>query len=90
MQELLNKIDQIKGLIDYSVEPGYWQDETGNEVQVNLIILTHSFDAFNDFIYQGLLDIFPENTDEYEDEEGYYTSTFIDYGLNTSDNSTRS
>lgn len=79
MQELLNKIDQIKGLIDYSVEPGYWQDKTGNEVQVNLIILTHSFDAFNDFIYQGLLDIFPENTDEYEDEEGYYTSTFIDY-----------
>ena len=79
MQELLDKIDQIKGLIDYSIEPGYWQDEKGNEVQVNLIILTHSFDAFNDFIYQGLLDIFPENTDEYEDEEGYYTSTFIDY-----------
>lgn len=79
MQELLNKIDQIKGLIDYSVEPGYWQDDTGNEIPVKLIILTHSFDAFNDFIYQGLLDIFPENTDEYEDEEGYYTSTFIDY-----------
>lgn len=90
MQELLNKINQIKGLIDYSVEPGYWQDETGDEVHVNLIILTHSFDAFDDFIYQGLLDIFPENTDEYEDEEGYYTSTFVDYGLNTSDNSTRS
>lgn len=79
MQELLDKIDQIKGLIDYSIEPGYWQDVTGDEVPVKLIILTHSFDAFNDFIYQGLLDIFPENTDEYEDEEGYYTSTFIDY-----------
>ena len=79
MQDLLNKISTIKGIIHYAIEPGYWQDETGNEVQVNLIILTHSFDAFNDFIYQGLLDIFPENTDEYEDEEGYYTSTFIDY-----------
>jgi len=79
MQELLNKIDQINGLIDYSIEPGYWQDITGNEVQVKLIILTHSFDAFNDSIYQSLLDIFPENTDEYEDDEDYYTSTFIDY-----------
>lgn len=79
MQELLDKIDQIKGLIDYSIEPGYWQDINGDEVQVNLIILTHSFNAFNDYIYQSLLDTFPENTDEYEDEEGYYTSTFIDY-----------
>lgn len=79
MQELLDKIDQIKGLIDYSIEPGYWQDITGNEIPVNLIILTHSFDAFNDSIYQSLLDTFTENTDEYEDEEGYYTSTFIDY-----------
>jgi len=79
MQDLLKKISTIKGIISYSIEPGFWQDETGEEVPVKLIILTHSFDAFDDFIYQGLLDIYPENTDEYEDDEDYYTSTFIDY-----------
>lgn len=79
MQELIENIKLIKGLLEFSIEPGYWQDTTGNEVQVNLIIILHTFDAFNDPIYESLLDIYPENTDEYEDEENYYTSTFIDY-----------
>lgn len=80
MQELINKINQINGIIEHSIEPGYWQDITGNEVPVNLIILTHSFDAFNDHFYEELCELYPENNDEYEDDEDYYTSTFIDYG----------
>jgi len=79
MQELIENIKSIKGLIEFSIEPGYWQDEDENEVQVNLIILTHSFDSFGDNTYLELMSLFPENTDEYEDEEGYYISTFIDY-----------
>lgn len=79
MQELLDKIDQIKGLMDHSMEPSYWQDITGKEVPVKLIMLVHSFDAFNDPIYEELLDRFPENTDEYEEEDECYISTFICY-----------
>jgi hypothetical protein len=79
MQELIENIKLIEGLIEYSIEPGYWQDEEGNEVEVKLIIILHTFDAFNDPIYEELCELYPENTDEYEDEEEYYTSTFIDY-----------
>lgn len=79
MQELIENIKSMEGLLEFSIEPGYWQDEDGDEVAVNLIIILHTFDAFNDPIYQSLLDMYPENTDEYEDEEEYYTSTFIDY-----------
>jgi hypothetical protein len=79
MQELIENIQSIKGLIEFNIEPGYWQDEDGDEVQVNLIILHHLFDSFKDENYLELMSLFPENTDEYEDEEGYYVSTFIDY-----------
>jgi hypothetical protein len=79
MQELIENIQSINGLIDFSIEPGYWQDMENNEVKVNLIIITHTFDAFKDPIYESLLEIYPESYDEYEDEEEYYISTFIDY-----------
>lgn len=79
MRELIENIHSMEGLLEVNIEPGYWQDITGEEVPVNLIIILHTFDAFNDPIYDRLLEIYPENTDEYEDEEGYYTSTFIDY-----------
>jgi hypothetical protein len=79
MQDLLSKISKITGIIDYSIEPGYWNDEDGELVPVNLIILTHSYDAFNDPFYDELMELYPENNDEYEDDEEYYTSTFIDY-----------
>lgn len=79
MQELINKINQINGIIEYSIEPGFWQDENGDEVSVNLIILFHSYDTFNDPFYEELCELYPENNDEYEDDEDYYTSTFIDY-----------
>lgn len=81
MQELIENIKSMEGLLEFSIEPGYWQDEDGEEVQVNLIIILHTFDAFQDPIYESLLEIHPENTDEYEDEEEYYTSTFIDYSV---------
>jgi hypothetical protein len=79
MQELINKINQINGIIEHSIEPGFWQDENRDEVPVNLIILTHSYDAFNDPLYEELCELYPENNDEYEDDEDCYTSTFIDY-----------
>jgi hypothetical protein len=79
MLELIKKIKSINGIIDYSIEPGYWQDEDGNEVEVNLIILTHSFDSFKDSFYDELMYLYPENNEEYEDEEDCYISTFIDY-----------
>lgn len=79
MQELIENIQSIEGLLEFNIEPGYWQDEDGDEVQVNLIILHHLFSSFEDETYLELMNLFPENTDEYEDEEGYYVSTFIDY-----------
>lgn len=79
MLDLLNKISKINGIIDYSIEPGFWQDKTGNEVPVNLIILNHSYDAFKDPMYDELMELYPESTDEYEDDELNYISIFIDY-----------
>ncbi len=79
MQELIENIESMEGLLEYSIEPGYWQDEDGEEVPVKLIIILHTFDAFQDPMYGVLEALYPENTDEYEDEEEYYTSTFIDY-----------
>lgn len=79
MQELIENIKSMEGLLEFNIEPGYWQDEDGNEVPVKLIIILHTFDAFNDPIYDELCELYPVNNDEYEDDEEYYTSTFIDY-----------
>jgi hypothetical protein len=79
MQELIEKIQSMEGLLEFNIESGYWQDEDGEEVQVNLIIILHTFDAFNDPIYDELMDLYPENTDEFDRDEEVYTSTFIDY-----------
>lgn len=79
MKELIEIIESMEGLLEFNIEPGFWQDYNGDEVPVNLIILLHTFDAFNDPIYHSLMDLYPENNEEYEDEESYYTSTFIDY-----------
>lgn len=75
--ELSEIVSTIEGLLQFNIEPGYWQDEDGEEVGVHLLIIHHEFESFNDELYSDLVELFPENTDEYDDEELCYVSTFI-------------
>lgn len=74
---LAEKVSTINGLKDFNMEPGYWQDSSGDEVPVHLLIINHTLDSFKDVIYGELLDEYPDNNDEYDEEEDYYVSTFI-------------
>lgn len=75
--ELAEIVSTIEGLKEFNMEPGYWQDAGGDEVKVHLLIIHHAFKSFSDDLYLKLMELFPENTDEYDDEEGCYVSTFI-------------
>lgn len=77
LNELAEIVSTIEGLKQFNMEPGYWQDEDGNETRVHLLIIHHEFESFNDELYLDLMSLFPDNTDEYDDEECCYVSTFI-------------
>jgi hypothetical protein len=79
MQELLDLVETIKtmeGLLSVEVTPGEWFDGEENQ-EVMLIIIEHEFASFNDPIYDELMELFPENTDEFDRDEEVYTSTFV-------------
>lgn len=75
--ELAEIVSTIEGLKEFNMEPGYWRTDDGNEIGVHLLIIHHAFESFNDALYLDLMELFPDNTDEYDDEEGCYVSTFI-------------
>jgi len=75
--ELAEIVSTIEGLKEFNMEPGYWIDDDANEIGVHLLVIHHAFESFKDELYLDLMELFPENTDEYDDEEGCYVSTFI-------------
>jgi hypothetical protein len=74
---LAETISTMNGVKEFNMEPGYWQDPSGDEIPVHLLIIHHTLDSFKDDIYGELLDEYPDNTDEYDEEEDCYVSTFI-------------
>lgn len=75
--ELAEIVSTIEGLKEFNMEPGYWIDDDANEIGVHLLVIHHAFESFKDELYLDLMELFPDNTDEYDDEEGCYVSTFI-------------
>lgn len=77
MLELIENIKAIEGLLTFEVEEGLWQNEYDQNMDVQLITLTHEFISFEDSFYLELVERFPENDSEYEDGNDFYTSTFV-------------
>jgi len=74
---LAELVSTIEGLKEFNMEPGFWVDEYGDETSVHLLIIHHDFESFKDELYSELMDLFPDNNEEYDDEECCYVSTFI-------------
>ena len=75
--ELSSIIEEITGVINFDIEEAVTEDEDGNEVDITIVIINHTFDTYNDAIYEELCELYPDNTDEYECEEDFYTTTII-------------
>jgi hypothetical protein len=74
--ELSSIIEKINGVITFDIEEGFTEDEDGNEIEVIIVSIHHTFDTFNDPTYEELSELYPDNYDEYEEEEDFYSTIF--------------
>ena len=74
--ELSSIIEEITGVINFDIDEGFTEDEYGNEIEVIIVSINHTFDTYNDSTYEELCELFPDNYDEYEEEEDFYTTIF--------------
>jgi len=74
--ELSSIIEKINGVINFDIDEGFTEDEDGNDVDVIIVSINHTFDTYNDYAYDKLCELYPDNYDEYDEEEDFYTTIF--------------